>query len=150
MNKPRPTEIGWREWVALPELGVEAIQAKVDTGADSSSLHAFNQQRFTKDGEEWIRFEVHPRRGSNGKAVSCEAPVAMERKVRNPGGRSELRPVIKTSVVLNGVPIRSLINLTERDEMSFRMLIGRRTLRGKFLVNPGRSYLGAKPEPRRK
>jgi len=136
--------------VALPELGVEAIQAKVDTGADSSSLHAFNQQRFTKDDEEWIRFEVHPRRGSNGKAVSCEAPVAMERKVRNPGGRSELRPVIKTSVVLNGVPIRSLINLTERDEMSFRMLIGRRTLRGKFLVNPGRSYLGAKPEPRRK
>ncbi len=74
----------------------------------------------------------------------------MERKVRNPGGRSEIRPVISTAVILNGVPIRALINLTERDEMSFRMLIGRRTLRGKFLVNPGRSYLGAKPELRKK
>jgi hypothetical protein len=148
MKKQRPTEIGWREWVGLPELGVSALQAKIDTGADSSSLHAFNQERFVRDGEDWIRFEVHPRRGSKGKPVSCEAPIALERKVRNPGGRSELRPVISTPVVLNGVLIRSLINLTERDEMSFRMLIGRRTLRGKFLVNPGRSYLGAKPEPR--
>lgn len=150
MKQRKPTEIGWREWVGLPELGVEAIQAKIDTGADSSSLHAFNQQRFTKDGGNWIRFEIHPRRGAQGATVSCEAPIALERKVRNPGGRSELRPVISTPLILNGVPIRSLINLTERDEMSFRMLIGRRTLRGKFLVNPGRSYLGAKPEPRRK
>jgi hypothetical protein len=150
MKRREPTEIGWREWVGLPELGVEALQAKVDTGADSSSLHAFNQERFARDGVEWIRFEIHPRRGSGGMAVSCEAPIAMVRKVRNPGGRSELRPVISTPVVLNGVLIRSLINLTERDEMSFRMLIGRRTLRGKFLVNPGRSYLGARPEPRRK
>jgi hypothetical protein len=150
MKKRTPTEIGWREWVGLPELGVEAIQAKVDTGADSSSLHAFNQRRLVRDGVEMIQFEIHPRRGSDGGPVSCEAPIAMERKVRNPGGRSEIRPVISTSVILNGVPIRALINLTERDEMSFRMLIGRRTLRGKFLVNPGRSYLGAKPELRKK
>lgn len=149
MSKRRsPTEIGWREWVALPELGVSSIQAKVDTGADSSSLHAFNLERFTVDGVEHVRFDIHPRKRSKKHLVTCEAPVVMERKVRNPGGRSELRPVISTPVIVNGVQIRALINLTERDEMSFRMLIGRRTLRGKFVVNPGRSYMGPKPEPK--
>ncbi len=146
MAKRTPTEIGWREWVALPELGGVSIQAKVDTGADSSSLHAFNQERFERDGIEYIRFELHPRKRIKRGALQCEAELVMDRKVRNPGGRSELRPVISTPVVLNGVIIRALINLTERDEMSFRMLIGRRTMRGRFLVNPGRSYIGGKPE----
>ncbi|HEY5891041.1 MAG TPA: RimK/LysX family protein [Acidimicrobiia bacterium] len=146
MAKRAPTEIGWREWVALPDLGVSSIQAKVDTGADSSSLHAFNQERFQRDGVEYIRFEIHPGKRTKRGALQCESELVMDRKVRNPGGRSELRPVISTPVVLNGVTIRALINLTERDEMSFRMLIGRRTMRGRFLVNPGRSYLGAKPE----
>ncbi|MCB1247559.1 MAG: ATP-dependent zinc protease [Acidimicrobiia bacterium] len=142
-----PIEVGWREWVALPELGVPTIRAKVDTGADSSSLHAFNIERFEREGIEMIRFEVHPKRRSGKQAVRCEAPVVMERTVRNPGGRSELRPVISTPIIINGVQIRATINLTERDEMTFRMLIGRRTLRGRFVVNPGRSYLGSKPEP---
>ncbi|MDP3983506.1 MAG: ATP-dependent zinc protease [Acidimicrobiia bacterium] len=148
MNKPRrtPTEIGWREWVSLPEFGIPAIQAKVDTGADSSSLHAFNQKRFSRDGVELIRFDIHPLKRSKSSSVTCEARVVMQRKVKNPGGRTELRPVISTPVIVNGVQIRAMINLTERDEMSFRMLIGRRTLRGKFLVNPGRSYLGPRPE----
>lgn len=146
MTKGAPTEIGWREWVALPELKVPSIQAKVDTGADTSSLHAFNQERFERDGIEYIRFEIHPGKRTKRGALQCESRVVTESKVRNPGGRSELRPVISTLVVLNGVTIRALINLTERDEMSFRMLIGRRTMRGRFLVNPGRSYIGAKPE----
>lgn len=132
--------------MSLPEFGIPAIQAKVDTGADSSSLHAFNQKRFSRDGVEFIRFDIHPLKRSKASSVTCEARVVMQRKVKNPGGRTELRPVISTPVVLNGVPIRAMINLTERDEMSFRMLIGRRTLRGKFLVNPGRSYLGPRPE----
>jgi hypothetical protein len=148
VNKTRraPTEIGWREWVALPEFGISAIQAKVDTGADSSSLHAFDQRRFTRDGIDYIRFDIHPLKRSRAASVTCEAPIVMERKVKNPGGRTELRPVISTPVVVNGVQIRAMINLTERDEMSFRMLIGRRTLRGRFLVNPGRSYLGPQPD----
>jgi hypothetical protein len=150
MVKRAPTEIGWREWVALPELGVNAIQAKVDTGADSSSLHAFNQKRFEKDGIEFIRFEIHPMKRSGRGTVECETPIVMDRKVKNPGGRIELRPVISTSLVLKGIPIRALINLTERDEMTFRMLIGRRTMRGKFLVNPGRSYLGSQPEMKKR
>lgn len=150
MAKRAPTEIGWREWVSLPELGVTAIQAKVDTGADSSSLHAFNQERFTRDGVEYIRFEIHPKKRSKKGAIQCESQIVLDRKVKNPGGRIELRPVISTSLVLNGIPIRALINLTQRDEMSFRMLIGRRTMRGRFLVNPGRSYLGSQPEQRKR
>lgn len=137
--------IGWREWVQLPELGVREIKAKVDTGADNSSLHAFNVRRFQRDGVEYVRFEVHPRRRARKPVVECEAPLLMERKVKNPGGRSELRPVIRTRMIVAGVELEALVNLTSRDEMGFRMLLGRRTVRSKFLVDPGRSYLGPRP-----
>jgi hypothetical protein len=137
--------IGWREWVQLPDLGVFETKAKVDTGADNSSLHAFNVERFDRDGVDFVRFEVHPRRRSRKPTIQCEAPVAMEKKVKNPGGRSEVRPVIRTKVVVAGVEMDALVNLTSRDEMGFRMLLGRRTVRGKFIVDPGRSYLGERP-----
>jgi hypothetical protein len=137
--------IGWREWVQLPDLGVFETKAKVDTGADNSSLHAFNVERFQRDGVDYIRFEVHPKQRSKKPSIQCEAPLATERMVKNPGGRSELRPVIRTRVVVAGVTIDALVNLTSRDEMGFRMLLGRRTVRTKFVVDPGRSYLGARP-----
>lgn len=137
--------IGWREWVQLPDLGVHQIKAKVDTGADNSSLHAFNLRRFSRDGIEYLRFEVHPRRRSRKPTISCEAPLVMEKKVKNPGGRTEVRPVIRTRLVVAGVEIEALVNLTSRDEMGFRMLLGRRTVRGNFLIDPGRSYLGPRP-----
>ncbi|HEY7468221.1 MAG TPA: RimK/LysX family protein [Acidimicrobiia bacterium] len=137
--------IGWREWVQLPDLGVFETKAKVDTGADNSSLHAFNVERFQLDGVDYIRFEVHPKQRSKKPSIQCEAPLATERMVKNPGGRSELRPVIRTRVVVAGVTIDALVNLTSRDEMGFRMLLGRRTVRTKFVVDPGRSYLGARP-----
>jgi hypothetical protein len=142
MNK---TVIGWREWVQLPELGVFETKAKVDTGADNSSLHAFNVERFERDGVDHVRFEVHPKQRSRKPAIQCEAPLAMVKKVRNPGGRSELRPVIRTTVVVAGVEFEALVNLTSRDEMGFRMLLGRRTVRRRFVIDPGRSYLGARP-----
>jgi len=141
------TVIGWREWVQLPELGVFETKAKVDTGADSSSLHAFNVERFEKDGIDYVRFEVHPKQRSRKPTIQCEAPLAMDKKVKNPGGRSELRPVIRTRIVVAGVELDALVNLTSRDEMGFRMLLGRRTVRSKFVIDPGRSYLG--PRPRR-
>ncbi len=137
--------IGWREWVQLPEIGVVETKAKVDTGADNSSLHAFNVRRFERDGVEYVRFEVHPKQRSRKPSIHCEAPLAMERKVKNPGGRTELRPVIRTKVVVAGIEIDALVNLTSRDEMGFRMLLGRRTVRSKFVVDPGRSYLGERP-----
>jgi hypothetical protein len=145
---PKPGEkkvIGWREWVQLPELGILEIKAKVDTGADNSSLHAFNVEKFSRDGIDYVRFEIHPKRRTRKPAIQCEAPLAMERKVKNPGGRTELRPVIRTMVIVAGMELEGLVNLTSRDEMGFRMLLGRRTISKTFMVDPGRSYLGERP-----
>lgn len=137
--------IGWREWVSLPELGVEEIKAKVDTGADNSSLHAFNLERFDEDGIAMVRFEIHPRQRKRKPSIECVAEVVKERLVKNPGGRAELRPVIRTTLVVGGEELEGLVNLTTRDEMTFRMLLGRRTIRDHFTVDPGRSYMGGRP-----
>ena len=94
----KPKVIGWREWVALPDLAVAEIKAKVDTGADNSSLHAFNIDRFVEDDREMVRFDVHTRQRKRKPSVSCVAEVVAERRVKNPGGRIEVRPVIKTKL----------------------------------------------------
>lgn len=132
----------------MPDLGIPEIKAKVDTGASNASLHAFNIELFDRDGVPYVRFEIHPRQRRSTPSIPCEAPLAQERKVRNPGGRSELRPVIRTRLVIAGEEINALVNLTTRDEMTFRMLLGRRTIRGRFVVDPGRSYLGQRPTTR--
>lgn len=145
VNKKKLRTIGWREWVSMPEFGVTEIKAKVDTGADNSSLHAFNLERFEQDGVEMVRFEIHPRQRKRKPSIECVAPVALERKVKNPGGRSELRPVIRTTLIIAAQEVEALVNLTTRDEMTFRMLLGRRTVRNHFVVDPGRSYVGERP-----
>ena len=132
----------------MPEFGVTEIKAKVDTGADNSSLHAFNLERFEEDGVPMVRFEIHPRQRKKKPSIDCVAPVASERKVKNPGGRSELRPVIRTTLIVAGKEVEALVNLTTRDEMTFRMLLGRRTVRKQFVIDPGRSYLGERPSRR--
>lgn len=137
--------VGWREWVALPGFGVPAIKVKVDTGAASSSLHAFAIRRFTRSGQEIVSFDIHPRQRSATGSVSVEAEVIDERSVRNPGGRSETRPVIVARIRWADLEWDSEVNLTRRDEMGFRMLLGRRSLRHRFIVDPGRSYLGGRP-----
>ncbi|CAN5833341.1 ATP-dependent zinc protease [soil metagenome] len=138
--------VGWREWVALPEFGVGAIKAKVDTGAASTSLHAFHLERFTATGADMVRFEIHPRQRSARSSVVVEAEIVDERSVRNPGGRSETRPVILATLRWSDVTWRAEINLTRRDEMGFRMLLGRSSLRNRFLVDSGRSFLGGRPQ----
>ncbi|MGB8360568.1 MAG: RimK/LysX family protein [Acidimicrobiia bacterium] len=143
-NDKRPI-IGWREWVALPDLGIREIKAKIDTGADNSSLHAFDLVRFEEDGKSMVRFTIHPHQRKRKPSVDCVAEVVGERKVKNPGGRSEIRPVIRTTLIVAGEELDALVNLTTRDEMTFRMLLGRRTIRRNFLVDPGRSYLGDRP-----
>ncbi len=132
----------------MPDLGIAEIKAKVDTGADNSSLHAFDIERFERDGIEMVSFEIHPRQRKRKPSVSCVAEVAGERKVKNPGGRSEIRPVIRTRLIIAGEESDALVNLTTRDEMTFRMLLGRRTVRNNFLVDPGRSYIGDRPSRR--
>jgi len=145
VKPPKRKTIGWREWVALPDLGIREIKAKVDTGADNSSLHAFDIERYEEHGLTMVRFKIHPRQRKRKPSIDCAAEVVGERKVKNPGGRSEVRPVIRTRLLVAGEEIEALVNLTTRDEMTFRMLLGRRTLRKKFVIDPGRSYLGDRP-----
>ncbi|MFK8001930.1 MAG: ATP-dependent zinc protease [Polyangiales bacterium] len=141
------TTIGWREWVGLPELKTEWIKCKVDTGARSSSLHAFDIELFEHDCARWVRFEVHPWQGSAMDAVRVEAPLADLRTVKSSSGKSEERPVIRSLVVIAGQQHAIDITLTLRDEMGFRMLLGREALRRRFVVDPGSSYLAGRPPP---
>jgi hypothetical protein len=141
-----PTVIGWREWVSLPDLGVPAIRAKVDTGARTSALHAFGLEVVKRKDTELARFAVHlESHGEPGPALVCESPVVAWRNVRNPGGRSEKRPVIETRVAIGRYRVKTLVSLTRRDEMGMPMLLGRQTTRRRFLVDPGRSYLVGRP-----
>lgn len=141
--------IGWREWVALPELGLDRLKAKIDTGARSSALHAFNVRTYTEDGVTWARFDVHPmQRG--GPTVAVTAEVIDMRHVRNPGGRREHRPVIRTPVTLLGQTWDIDVTLTPRWGMNFRMLLGRAAVRHHFLVDPGRSFFGERPQIERR
>jgi len=136
--------IGWREWIALPDLGVPAIKAKIDTGARSSALHAFAVERFRRRGRAMLRFRVHPFQRDEAHEVSAEAEMIDERRVRSTSGQAELRPVIRTSVRLLDRVWEIEVTLTNRDEMGFRMLLGREALRSRFLVDPARGFLAAR------
>jgi hypothetical protein len=137
--------LGWREWVELPDLELGRIKAKVDTGARTSCLHAFELEPFEKDGELWVRFKVHPVQRDDSQVVDCEAPVSDQRPVTDSGGNTEQRYVIVTRVRLGAWEGPVEMTLTSRDTMRFRMLIGRTTMKaGGFVVDPSLSYLTGK------
>lgn len=136
--------IGWREWVSLPELGIDRIKAKVDTGARTSALHAFSLEVFHEDGKEKVRFDIHPIQHNVDHVVSCVAEIVDRRWVTDSGGHREERYVIYTPLVIAGRKCPIEITLTERDSMLFRMLIGRSAIKRRYLVNPARSFLKSK------
>ena len=136
--------VGWRERVSLPKLGVTSVKVKIDTGARSSALHAFDIEYFKKGDIDYVRFNVHPSQRSEDKIVPAEAKLLDVRSVRNSGGQSESRPVIETTVTLNEHSWPIELTLTNRDVMGFRMLLGRQALRQKFLVDSGSSYVQSK------
>lgn len=133
--------LGWREWAALPELGLPRIKVKVDTGARTSALHTFGVVAFERHGAPWVRFRVHPLQRNDAMMLVCEAPVADRRRVRDSGGHEELRYVIVTPLCLGGAQWPIEVTLTDRDSMGFRMLLGRTAIRGRYLVDPAASYL---------
>jgi hypothetical protein len=133
--------IGWREQVALPDLEIPEVKAKIDTGARSSALHAFDVEIFEHDGKSMVRFKVHPYQRDTHRTVTAIAELLEHRQVRNSGGQTQLRPVIQTTVELNGYAFPIELTLTNRDAMGFRMLLGRQAVRQRFLVDAGRSFL---------
>jgi hypothetical protein len=149
---PKPSRlpvVGWREWVALPDLGVTAIKVKVDTGARSSSLHAIDVSTVERRGREFVRFRLHPFQRDADHTVEAEARLVEYRHVRSSSGERSIRPVIVTAVELLGERFAIELTLASRDEMGFRMLLGRAAVRRRFVVDPGRSFLAGKPKFKR-
>ena len=141
-TRPRtPVVAGWREWVALPEMSGVALKAKLDTGARTSALHAFDLDIVDGELGPVAAFELHPVQRSGLDAVAIEAPITTFRRVRSSNGRVETRPVVTTTLRLGATEWPIDITLTSRDQMGFRMLLGRSALRRRFLVDSGRSFL---------
>lgn len=133
--------IGWRETIALPELGINQIKVKIDTGARSSALHTFHVEEFQRDGKQMLRFQVHPYQKNNKETITTEAELLEYRQIRNSGGHAQIRPVVLTTVKLGEQQWQIELTLTNRDVMGFRMLLGRQAIRNHFLVDPGKSFL---------
>ena len=142
--KQQLAELGWREYIAIPEFGILKIKAKVDTGARTSCIHAFSVTKFEKDKEVWVRFGVHPNQKDKATEVWCEAPVSDYREVTDSGGHSEMRYVIISKLVIGEHEFDTELTLTNRDSMRFRMLLGRTAMSDRFVVNPAASYSQSK------
>lgn len=139
--------IGWREWLTLPDLELGPIKAKVDTGAKTCALHAFYVEPFSHRGEPWVRFGVHPVQRQLEPVVHCMAAVVDRRTVTDSGGHRELRYVIATTLQLAEHRLKAEITLTDRENMRFRMLLGRNALSQNFLVDPATSFRLGRPAP---
>ena len=146
-EKPGPVVAGWREWVSLPGLDVRAIKVKLDTGARTSALHARRIMPFERDGKVWVKFEVNPVQRGQKIAIQCEAPVVSQRTVRSSSGQAETRYVIKTAVHLGDRHRMIEVTLTNRDEMGFRMLLGRSAMKRWLIVDSSKSFLQGKKPP---
>lgn len=145
-NEENPKScLGWREWVALPDLGIKRLKCKVDTGARTSALHAFYVETYTENASTRVRFGIHPLQGRTDKEVHCDAVVFDQREVSDSGGHTELRVVIQTLVTLGERTWPIELTLTNRDTMKFRMLLGRTGVKDHYLVDPSASYRMGKP-----
>jgi len=141
-------KLGWREWIALPELNLPAIKVKVDTGAKTSSLHSFDIERYSRNSIDMIKFLVNPVQKNSQLVVECHSPILDQREVIDSGGHKEMRYVIDSLISIGNKSWSIELSLTNRDSMRFRMLLGRRAMEHSAMVEPGASYLNGKLDPR--
>ncbi|OGQ17112.1 MAG: hypothetical protein A3B70_06830 [Deltaproteobacteria bacterium RIFCSPHIGHO2_02_FULL_40_11] len=133
--------VGWREWVSLPDLHIQKIKVKVDTGARTSTLHAAHISVFKRGKYEYVRFSVDPIQASKTPHKVCTARIIERRQIMSSIGVATLRPIIRTKICLADIEWSIEVTLVNRDIMGFRMLIGRQAIRGNFFVDPGRSFI---------
>lgn len=131
--------VGWREWIALPGLGLPAVKAKVDTGARTSAIHAFDIVR--EPGSDQVTFSIHPLQRNADLTRRCQAPLVDVRRVTDSGGHTEERLFISAELEIGSIRRQIEITLTERHDMLFRMLLGRTALVPDITVNPAKSFL---------
>lgn len=141
MSTTKLTLIGSEEWCEFPELKTPAIRARIDSGAQTSSIHASNIQSFQKEGEQWVKFEIHPLPETRNVIIKNECKVVAVRKVKNTSGVSESRYVIRTVVKMGELTFDIELTLANRDAMGFRMLLGREAMNNRFMVNPAARHL---------
>ena len=140
-----PIVIGWREWLALPQLGVAPIKAKIDTGARTSALHVDTLEASERDGQTWLRFEISSTGRKHSPLYVCSAPAIARRMVTDSSGHASLRWFIRSTIELAGQSFETEINLTDRRNMLFPMLLGRLALGQRFIVDTSASYFHGKP-----
>ena len=145
MTTAEMIDLGWCEWLSLPELDIPMIAAKIDTGARTSCIHAFSVEPFQRDGHTWLRIGIHPLPDNDDVEIWRELPAVDQRTVRDSGGHEEQRWVVRSSIGIGDQQWPADITLTNRDAMQFRMLLGRSAMGKAVRVNPGRKYLLGKP-----
>ncbi|MEW5815549.1 MAG: RimK/LysX family protein [Spirochaetota bacterium] len=136
--------LGWRELISLPDLKIPAIKAKIDTGARTSCLHAFDIEPFLENGRLKVRFLICPFQKRRDRAINCCTDVTDRRAVKDSGGHWQLRYVISTTLLISGRKWLIEVALTDREEMKFRMLIGRNALKEHVIIDPSKSYVTRK------
>lgn len=150
MAKDKKSSLGWREWVFLPQLSPIKINAKIDTGASTSALHAEEISFFTRKGVKMVKFRIFPHQRSRLDSAWVEAVYVEKRRIRSSVGHETLRPVIRTKIAIGDELFEAEVTLVNREMMGFRMLLGRAALKGRYWVNPGASYLATKSLNRRR
>ncbi|MCE3255378.1 MAG: ATP-dependent zinc protease [Rickettsiaceae bacterium] len=137
--------IGWKEWFSFHDLGLPAIKGKIDTGAKTSSLHAFNIETFTQNGREFVRFQIHPLQKNQKIIRTCTAPIIDHRYVSDSSGKKEKRYVIESNLQIGEMTLKIEVTLANRDTMAFRMLLGREAIKkSKMVVDVSKSFLQGK------
>lgn len=147
-RKRKRKRIGWREWVRLPDLYSGRIKAKIDTGARTSALHAFQVEAFTRGRVRYVRFVIHPVQCRRKPEVACTAMIIDQRRITDSGGKREERYVVRTRLKLGTRAWPIELTLSNRDSMGFRLLIGRQAIRRRYLVDPARSFVVRKKAPK--